>query len=112
MMKTTMCPVADDIQIPAGYLLGVQPWTWAHAERYDGDDFRAVGAARGRLQALGMSIGSMQSDAPIAAYKDVGDYVPKWRDLSNRERSKMDAAIVGDKRNGPVWILFREAPRG
>lgn len=104
--------MADDIKIPAGYLLGVQPWVWAHAEQYDGDDFRAVYAAEARLTALGMSYGSMQSDAPIAAYKGVGAYVSKWRGLSNRERSKMDAAIIGDKRNGPVWILFREVPRG
>lgn len=100
-------------QPPGGWLLSLPArWTFSSVERFDGDDFRAVYQAEARLTALGMSYGSMQSGAPIAAFKGRGSYVSKWRGLSERERSKMDAAIVGDKRNGPVWILFREVPDG
>lgn len=97
--------------IPFEYTAPLHGWEWAHVERFEGGDFRAVALAEQRVGQAGMSYGSMQGDAPIACY--VGDcYVSKWRGLSDADRMAADAMIVGDKRNGPVWVLFREVPRG
>lgn len=95
--------------IPFEYTDPLHGWEWVHVERFEGGDFRAVALAKQRVKLSGMSYGSMQDDAPIACY--AGDcYVSKWRGLSNADRMAADAMIVGDKRNGPVWVLFREVP--
>lgn len=95
--------------IPFEYTSPLHGWTWAHVERFEGENFRAVALAEQRVEQAGMSYGSMQAHAPIACYK--GDcHVSKWRGLSNADRLAADAMIVGDKRNGPVWVLFKEAP--
>lgn len=100
---------SSDSIVPERYLLPLLGWSWSHAERFDGVDFAAIFAAEKRVKDLGMTYGSMQRDDPIACYSGA-EYVSKWRGLSLAERLQMDAAIVGDKRNGPVWVLFREVP--
>lgn len=102
---------SSDSVVPERYLLPLLGWEWAHVERFDGANFGAVSAAEKRVKDLGMAYGSMQRGDPIACYSGA-EYVSKWRGLSLAERLQMDAAIVGDKYNGPVWVLFREAPRG
>lgn len=105
-----MVSESSDPVVPARYLSPLRGWSWSHVERFDGGNFGAVFAVEKRVKDLGMTYGSMQRDDPIACYSGA-EYVSKWRGLSLTERLQMDAAIVGDKRNGPVWVLFREVPR-
>lgn len=98
------------ISIPVNLLLQLpKGWAWAHAEQHDGENAYAVADAR--LRALDMTTGSMQGDAPTAAYLD-SSYVSKWRGLSERERGRMDACILmcGPRGERTIYVLFRRSP--
>lgn len=73
------------------------------------EDFSATHDATEYAKKLGLTIGSMQSDAPMGLAKDA-EYVSKWRNLGS-DVKHLDGAIIGkSKRNGPVTILLSYNP--
>lgn len=65
--------------------------------------FNAFAEAKAYCKERGLSVGTMQGDAPIGL--KYGDYaIAKWRNLSDNEKQALDGTITGNKRNGPVVV--------
>ena len=69
------------------------------------EDFGAFREAEEFCRERGFSVGSMQRDEPIGIAR--GDfYIAKWYNLSAQDKTRLDGVIVGEKRNGPVVVIF------
>ena len=77
-------------------------------EIYYGKEFKGYYAAEKRAKELGLSIGSMEGDRPIALFKLYPDlYFPgKWRHLDMEDRKALAGVMTGDKRGGPVELTI------
>lgn len=70
--------------------------------------FAAVDAAEAWCKENGVSVGTMQHNAPRGLKR--GDCViAKWRNLDKADRKELDGTMIGDFRNGPVFIDIRDA---
>jgi hypothetical protein len=71
-------------------------------------DFEAVHAAEKWCADNGISVGTMQADAPRGLKR--GDYnILKWSNLDKSDEQSLDGRMTGDMRNGPVCIELTEA---
>ncbi len=66
-------------------------------------DFAAFAAAAEALSAAGFSIGSTQRDAPVGIMHGKC-FISKWRNLTGDQISRLHGSVVGDLRNGPVYV--------
>ena len=65
--------------------------------------FKAFAEAQEYCRQKGLSVGSMQRDAPIGLrYGDAN--IAKWQNLSDEDIDNLDGFISGDTRNGPVTV--------
>jgi len=73
----------------------------------ESDDWAAVQAAEQWCKKHGISVGTMQGEAPRGLKR--GKYnIAKWRNLSKSDIKLLDGTITGEMRNGPVYIAITE----
>ena len=72
-------------------------------------DFKAMQAAEDWCAERGISVGQRQRGDPRGLLR--GDFlIAKWRNLTGKERAKLDGLMTGDMRNGPVVVGLWVAP--
>jgi hypothetical protein len=71
----------------------------------DQGDFAAVHAAEHWCESEGLSVGTMEADAPRGIKR--GDWeILKWRNLDDDDLDKLDGTMIGEIRNGPVTVTL------
>jgi len=73
----------------------------------ESDDWLAVEAAEQWCEKHGISVGTMQGEAP-RGLKRGKHHISKWRNFSNSDMKLLDGTMTGEMRNGPVYIVITE----
>lgn len=85
--------------------------TQAHFQKVfqgNGETFSALYQAEKWLRENGYSVGPTSIDGPQGVAK--GDiYIPKWRNMTRKQISKLDGTLRAD-REGPAWLFLKEPP--
>lgn len=99
--------MSETIYFTKDYLEEQTGKTMVNSETFQRSDdaFAAISAAESFCKARGFSVGTMQRDAPMGLKH--GDFnIQKWRNLDREDRARLDGAIVGEKRHGPVTVFW------
>jgi len=69
-------------------------------------NFSAYNSAESAAEELGLLVGGMQRNCPIALLKESNWYTPapKWEHLKEEDMAEIDGTITGDMRFGPCTL--------